>query len=41
MIWKGVKVMACVVSSADDGAVKVCRFGSGPGSTLSCDTPNM
>lgn len=41
MIWAGVTEIACTISNADDGAIKACRFGAGPGSSLSYDTPNM
>ena len=39
MIWKGATVIACTKSA--NGAIGVCRYGNGPGSTPSCNTPNM
>jgi hypothetical protein len=38
LVWKGTKVMACARS---DSGLIACRYGSGPGSRLSSDTPNM
>lgn len=40
MIWHGVKMMACTRSKADTGLI-ACRYGDGPNTALSCDTPNM
>ena len=39
LIWKGSEVMACTISQS--GTIYACRYGSGPESSLSCDTPNM
>ncbi len=39
LIWKGATVLACTKSSA--GKIAACRYGNGPGSSLSCNTPNI
>jgi len=39
LIWKGTTVIACTKS--ENGAIGVCRYGNGPGGSLSCNTPNM
>jgi len=39
LVWKGTTVMGCAKSI--DSQVIACRFGNGPGSALSCNTPNM
>jgi len=40
MVWAGATHMACTISDANPG-LAACRYGGGPGSTLSNDTPNM
>jgi len=40
LVWKGAKYMACTRSSENTGLV-ACRYGGGPGSHLSGNTPNM
>ena len=39
LVWKGTTVMGCAKSI--DGQLIVCRYGNGPHSELSCNTPNM
>ena len=39
VVWKGAKVTACTYS--ENKKIAACRFGTGPGTGMSCDTPNM
>jgi hypothetical protein len=39
LVWKGTTVMGCAKSI--DSQVIACRYGNGPGSALSCNSPNM
>jgi len=40
IVWAGVKYIACTRSNANTGLI-ACRYGGGPGTSMSCDTPNM
>jgi hypothetical protein len=39
LIWKGTKVLGCAMS--DNKQILVCRYGSGPGTKITYDTPNV